>query len=264
MGEDRTGPVAWTDATMLCLRCQFDLNASRAAGRCPECGRAFDPADRRTYALDRFELRRRKLADGPARLMLVGFSALALLTLRAGFGPGTGINRSLDAGLATVVVGLVLAIRLLMMIRARDGLPSGSYRRVSPWSLVLATVLYAGAIVANTFGLTRSIAFSLHRGSLERLAAKAAPGTTIDAGLILGRVRDGFTLVDAPVMDLDTMKPSTIARITVFPVANTGYDRGDGAWCLAPGAPDSFRLVRDNPYREWRFERYDGDWFRGR
>ena len=249
---------------MLCLRCQFDLNGSQTAGRCPECGRAFDPADRLSYAIDRSELRRRKLADGPARLVLVGFAILSLLTLRTGFGPGTGINRSLDAGLATVVVGLVVAIRLLLMVQARAALPPGSYRRIPRWMLLLATVLYAGALAANATGLTRAAAFSLQRGTLERLAAGAVPGTAIEGGLVLGRVRDGFTLFDAPVWALDAQQPSTVARITVLPVANTGYDRGDGAWCLAPNAPDSFRLVRDNPYREWRFERYEGDWFRGR
>jgi len=130
--------------------------------------------------------------------------------------------------------------------------------------LVLATVLYAGAMVANATGLTRALAFALQRGMLERLAAGSVPGTAIEGGLVLGRVRDGFTLLDAPVWAPDTQQPSNVARITVLPVANTGYDRGDGAWCLAPGAPDSFRLVRANPYREWRFERYEGDWFRGR
>lgn len=249
---------------MFCLGCRFDLAGSRATGRCPECGREFDPADRVTYALDRAELRRRKLAGGPGREVLIGFAILALLTLRTGFGPGTGINRSLDAGLATVVVGLVMAIRLLLMVQARAALPAGSYRRIPRWMLVVATVLYVGAMAANATGLTRAAAFALHRGTLERLAAGAVPGTAIDAWLVLGRVRDGFTLVDAPVWTLDAQQPSTVARITVLPVANTGYDRGDGAWCLAPGAPDSFRLVRDNPFREWWFERYDGDWFRGR
>ena len=249
---------------MFCLGCRFDLAGSRAAGRCPECGRAFDPADRVSFAIDRAELRRRKRANGPAWLVLVGFAVLALLTLRTGFGPGTGINRSLDAGLATMVVGLWMAIRLLLMVQARAALPAGSYRRIPRWMLVLATVLYAGAMAANATGLARAAAFALQRGTLERLAAGAVPGTAIEGGLVLGRVRDGFTLVDAPVWALDTQQPSTVARITVLPVANTGYDRGDGAWCLAPGAPDSFRLVRDNPYREWRFERYEGDWFRGR
>jgi len=249
---------------MLCLGCQFDLTANREASRCPECGRAFDPADRVSFAIDRSELRRRKRADGPAWLVLVGFAILALLTLRAGFGPGTGINRSLDAWLATAVVGLVVAIRLLLMVQARAALPPGSYRRIPRWMLVLATVLYAGAMAANATGLTRAAAFALQRGTLERLAAGAVPGTAIDAGLVLGRVRDGFTLADAPVWALDAQQTSTVARITVLPVANTGYDRGDGAWCLAPGAYDSFRLVRDHPYREWRFERYEGDWFRGR
>jgi hypothetical protein len=71
-------------------------------------------------------------------------------------------------------------------------------------------------------------------------------------------VRDGFILLDAPI------DGGTLARLAVLPIANTGYDSADGAWCLAPGAPDSFRWVNPGPYREWRFERYRGDWYVGR
>jgi hypothetical protein len=35
--------------TIRCLDCDFDLNAT-TTGRCPECGRAFDPASPRTFA----------------------------------------------------------------------------------------------------------------------------------------------------------------------------------------------------------------------
>src|SRR5687768_7713948 len=37
----------------LCLNCNYPLRGLGAVGRCPECGRPFDPADRRTMNMGR-------------------------------------------------------------------------------------------------------------------------------------------------------------------------------------------------------------------
>ena len=34
---------------MYCISCRYDLRGSIDSGRCPECGRVFDPNDKRTY-----------------------------------------------------------------------------------------------------------------------------------------------------------------------------------------------------------------------
>jgi len=64
---------------MLRFRCRFDLAGSRDAGRCPECGQAFDPADRLSWADDRSEPLRRKLAGA--------------VVLRKGFGTRLPLGR---------------------------------------------------------------------------------------------------------------------------------------------------------------------------
>ena len=38
-----------TPSGIYCCKCGYDLRAQTAPHRCPECGRAFDPADRRTF-----------------------------------------------------------------------------------------------------------------------------------------------------------------------------------------------------------------------
>jgi hypothetical protein len=244
---------------MLCLRCRFDLAGSRDAGRCPECGRAFDAADRLSWAEDRGEPLRRRLAGPPGWPLWLLAIAVALLVLRAGFGPGSMVNRTLDALLAFTVLSLVLSGRAAIGLSIRRTVPTGSFRR-GAWRWAGPVAPVAAALVANIAGLTRAASFALQRGGLERLAAGPAtpPGVAIAAPLVLGAVRDGFILLDAPI------DGGTLARLAVLPIANTGYDSADGAWCLAPGAPDSFRWVNPGPYREWRFERYRGDWYVGR
>jgi len=247
---------------MFCLRCRFDLAGSRAASRCPECGQAFDAADRLSWAGDRGEPLRRKLAGPPGWPLWLLAIAVAMLVLRAGFGPGsmgTMVNRTLDALLAGVALGLVVAVRAALGLVVRPSVPAGSFRR-GAWRWAGPIALVAAALFANLAGLTRAAAFALHRGELARLAAGPAtpPGVAIAAPLVLGAVRDGFILLDAPIDE------GTLARLAVLPIANTGYDSADGAWCLAPDAPDSFRWVNPGPYREWRFERYRGDWYVGR
>jgi hypothetical protein len=244
---------------MFCLRCRFDLAGSRDAGRCPECGRAFDASDRLSWAEDRGEPLRRRLAGPPGWPLWMLSFAVALLVLRAGFGPGNMLNRTLDALLAFTVLSLVFLGRAALGLWIRRTVPPGSFRR-GAWRWAGPVAPVAAALVANVAGLTRAASFSLHRGGLERLAAGPAygPGARFSAPLALGAVRDGFVMLEFPI------DGGTIGRMAVLPIANTGYESADGAWCLAPGAPDSFRLVDPWPDREWRFERYRGDWYVGR
>lgn len=61
---------------MQCFDCQYDL-VGLAAGRCPECGRHFDPADPGTFAiLHGFEHRQRQMWIGVAAAVLLAAVAI--------------------------------------------------------------------------------------------------------------------------------------------------------------------------------------------
>lgn len=59
----------------VCLKCGYALRGLHEA-MCPECGRAFDPADASTYRLGRTVIKRwRKWAEPPAGWSVLGVAS---------------------------------------------------------------------------------------------------------------------------------------------------------------------------------------------
>jgi hypothetical protein len=91
-----------------CRKCKYDLRRSVRQQRCPECGRPFDPRDRRTY---RLYIDSRKIRLDKATLvlqsMIIGWCAgLALLVGNAGL-------PSLRALVISLVFGSFLGVMIL-------------------------------------------------------------------------------------------------------------------------------------------------------
>lgn len=92
-----------SDCVMYCRSCQYDL-AGLGAGRCPECGRLFDPADPTS-----FDRRRR----GPQAIIGIGLALLIGATVILGFWAALmpDYGHSHHAGFVTVSgIGLVAGV----------------------------------------------------------------------------------------------------------------------------------------------------------
>jgi len=126
-----------------CHSCDYNL-AGLAAGRCPECARAFDPADPATYALfPQRSTRRRRWAAGASSALVLG--AVAWLGFHVASPPAPVLL------FLTLWVGLLGLMGLVLGIRPRAKAASRSL-------IVLA--LLPGFIMA---GLFYSLALHMHR-----------------------------------------------------------------------------------------------------
>lgn len=73
--QRRPQPAVPDDFRAFCLNCFYDLRGL-PTGRCPECGRAFDPDDPRTYSLTPSPERLHKLLNRTATALLDGLQLL--------------------------------------------------------------------------------------------------------------------------------------------------------------------------------------------
>src|SRR4051794_40133132 len=65
---------------MLCRQCGYILDGIPSR-QCPECGRAFEPADRRTWAITHRSFRLRRLRQVTAAVLLLGTATYTVLYL---------------------------------------------------------------------------------------------------------------------------------------------------------------------------------------
>jgi len=231
---------------MHCLDCDFDLAGAGPTARCPECGRAFAPDDPTSVLATPAGPWTRRLAAPPGWPMALLGLGLGLLIVRVGFGPGIGVNRMLDALLGAMAAGTFFVLRLGVAEILRIGRPRTWIPR-RPLRWLVAPGIVGLAILALHLGLPREADFLLHRAAYARLAAgpPTAINDRIHARLFLAEVRNGRIILGDRVLP----------RVAILPIANSGYERNDGAWCHAPDAPDRFELNGTT------FRRFRGDWF---
>lgn len=282
-------------SAMRCIDCDFDLERI-SEPRCPECGRAFDRHDAGTFIGPGHTRVSRRLAQAPGWPMFALASLVVLSILASGFGPGPGLGLQLSALLAGVVLGFVYIGRVifgvtghLTLIRCRAGAVPIAFHRwiVPPVAVALAVLLVESDV-------TRKVAFALDRSALQSIA-KGAPvqpsawtpvrawSGSVERGAVwsdvdvwafepasaLGKLKD--PLAPGPLADgawqatlrrrvgetkVDGTIDLRLARLAVFPISGTGYDRMlSAAWAYAPNAPDVFGLKGSV------FLRYSGDWY---
>lgn len=127
--------------TPVCIECGYCLKGI-SSGRCPECGRAFDPADARTYETAMSTPPRAGLALLGSYACLLGFAFTEPVTVR---GAVTWVD--LLGPLIFLGPGVLLALRVLM----NDTLPRGArltaLLALGLYAVMPATWGYIGAVV---------------------------------------------------------------------------------------------------------------------
>ena len=283
---------------MRCIACDFDLERTTEP-RCPECGRAFDRDNAGTWLGPGHTRFSRCIARAPGWPMLGPASLVALLILASGFGPSWAFALQLSALLAGVLLGFVYLGRVIAGFIGHLTLPRCRPRAVPivPLRWLLAPMIVAVAIPVSESRVTRELAFVLDRSVLESIAQGApvqpsawspkrawsgsvtkgavwddAQAWAFDPESALGKLRDPFA--EGPLSD-DAWQAMAkrklgeveavgtvdvrLARLAVFPIEGTGYDRSlSAAWAYAPNAPDVFGLKGSV------FLRYRGDWYTSR
>ena len=166
------------DATIFCAACGYALNGL-SAGRCPECGRPFDPASPRTYfadwaAADRRRLGTAALASGVTVLLVMAalgaregrlvVDPLAAFLMWCGYRLRTSGRRGgravgAIAGLYLFVGGLYVFLAAAMMLeRIAPGprwVPETGPRAWEPALLTAAGLLIAACAGTNLYLLGR-------------------------------------------------------------------------------------------------------------
>lgn len=123
---------------MNCLGCGYELEGL-PAGPCPECGRAFDPADERTYTLPRWEAPPRGLLAlsvaalaSPVLLHLLLHVMLLVARVQLGRWPHThGLDGPSSMG---GVVRLVWSAAILALFAAPMVMPLGFLGLAAVWA----------------------------------------------------------------------------------------------------------------------------------
>ena len=146
---------------MHCLGCDYDLRGG-PGGTCPECGRAFDLGDRRTWSDGRSRVARRwtkvgavVLVPGPLWSVAGMLAEYGLAWAVLGHRPRPSIDdpRSISLVNDALHMGvgvLMLAAPLLSwgaVVLAILGRSAGLDRRFSTWMIVIAVLAWPGAAV---------------------------------------------------------------------------------------------------------------------
>lgn len=167
-------PPALTNSPPQCLACDYWL-VGLAEHRCPECGRAFDPADPTSYRtrVEQDDLYRLALAPPSSRLNGVAAIAAYALLLAASV-PGTDLFSAFWASLVGAGCAAMWAIRLLMHFAARRYFHRRSVelpRLDRSWAVIPILVLVTLLLVVNNVPLQFRVLLS--RPAMDRYAREA-------------------------------------------------------------------------------------------
>lgn len=241
----REGRVGMTTAvqdsqTPRCLTCDYPL-LSLSEHRCPECGRAFDPADPRTVRTPRSPGNIAQfLLKPPGWPLHASVATTVLLTLAAGSVPGGYFGLAFLAGALWIAVGLSWWGRgfLYSILRRKFKKDWPVRSRTSTHWLVmpLAIIITVGAIAAD---VPLAISFRLSRSSMDSLAKEAMNGTNPN-------------IPDRWVGVYYVQNIETTATGMRFLVRDTGFlGRIGFAWSTTPLPTDS----------NDRYRHFDGPWY---
>jgi hypothetical protein len=219
---------------MTCLGCEYPL-AGVAANACPECGRAFDPADRRTYGPRILQKAAHILRWRPPWWLISVYALFTLVTLGLHASPDSSLRNASGGPIVwlvatAMIAGVALpAFLLLWLACALNDDPA----RMSPRWIALVFIAVAGfaiwksSLVWHIRWLRAQPAFlALSKrspstwkpgwyGSFYVEKVVIQPNGTIDLEL-------GFT-------DLYSRGP---AHFTYDPVGRMPIDRGGPLWNL--------------------------------
>ena len=195
---------------MRCIGCDFDLSETRS-GRCPECGRDFDPANPATFAGEHNTRFARRLATPPGWPMAIAAALVAVLILRTRFSPGVHFGHSIVALLASLLLGLLYAGRLVAAGIGHFMLPRRRPRVVpiAPKRWLAAPAIVAFALVLNGAGASQRLALWLDRRTLDPIANGVAiePSAWTPVSVASGRVARGAVWDDIEVAIFDPDTP---------------------------------------------------------
>lgn len=180
--ENRACAVLPDDSPARCRACGYALRGLTEP-RCPECGRAFDPADSRTVYLGRVPgWFARLLLRPPGWPLQSCLTLLALLALFSVSTPGGYFLVDLLAYFGLAVLGFVWLMRLVLAIAA-----AVYYRHAlaRAWRWALVPVAIAVVIVLVRARVPLRLRFELSHGALDRLAAGVVSGT-VDPNDVVG------------------------------------------------------------------------------
>lgn len=222
-----------------CLNCDYVL-ARLEENRCPECGRPFDPHNRRTVNATgrRFPGSARFMYRAPGPLLILLLAAPILFTVWEYRRPGGDFHAVVGGFALWVICAAVWLIRLIVF--AAIGMyyqrpSSETLRRAWRWA-ALPVALVAWFAVMGMGDTIQRGAFDLSRNSLEALARRgsAAPGGTRAGVLWIESVDpyDGGTLL----------------------MTGTGYDAHSCGYAWFPnGRPTDTESLRFHPF--------EGQWY---
>jgi len=255
-------------AAMRCIDCDFDL-ARTTEGRCPECGRGFDPRDPGTWIGAGHSRFSERLARAPGWPMLALAAVVACIVFDTGFAPGSNYGGQIPAAMACLAFSLVLFVRVAAGFVGHLTLPRRVPRvvpiQLSRWLLPPAIIVVAVVLVAT--GAVCELALVLDRSVLEQAArgAPVQPSKWTAVRAWSGTVARGAVWDDVGVWAFDPQTPLgksarpfeggalrdaandaynarvagmgivpgtvdvQLARLAVFPVEGTGYARGQAA-----------------------------------
>lgn len=219
---------------MRCIDCDFDLANSAIERRCPECGRAFDPADAATVIGPGHGRLSRALARAPRWVLAVGAAVVAILVLRVDFSPSRSFGPSIGAGVACVVLAMAWLVRAGLAVIGHRTLPRRRPRVVpiAPWRWLLPLAIVGVALLADAVRLPRALAFRLDRSRLEALASgpTVEPSVWVPTGVASGTVERGGVWVDAWVWTFegdDTRRWTRETGLTPYGLALARLVEGD-------------------------------------
>ena len=219
-----------------CIGCGYALASSRGSS-CPECGRAYDPADPRTTAATSRERRFREGLRRATATLTWGIGGVGCGAVLWGLTGGDSMFAML-AGLPLVPVAVIL-----IAIAAMPWNPVSMHRRLTA---VAASVL----LISTSLPLWRldlwplRLSIALHRAGLERIAAEYA--TTEDELLKDRTARTGILGITG------------IRRFNGNLGLQLSGDRGGGVFLVKAMSSPASRAIWMNT--NWEIDLDDGWW----
>lgn len=246
---------------MFCKGCGYDLRGVIVAGgaggaTCPECGRAFDPADPSSYRPSLQTRTARRMAKPPAKMVLWLIGAACMGWLWSIRLPGSGMFSGLLLVPLLLAFGLIYAARLigLLTLRAR-GRPEAELTRAAVVRWVMPPVMLGLLMVLTLTGAAQWMAFGVSRGSMEaearRLAARPGPAAT--QGVYPHGGERWLGVVSVRWIEIEH-------GVTHF--ATGGFIDSEG-WAYAPnGLPAPATAPAGATVGRYTYTPFSGDWYR--